>query len=148
MNKITPQQPAEGIMITYRSIRDDMICYKVDCTCGNEDDAIDFYVEVDSDIGTITVHTETTQKTDWWSDPANQNVAYAVDNEFLFELNYIVRGWINGLIHRLKWTWRLWVDGYLRYQSYTIMTKQQALNYAKTLEAAIEELEKKTHESA
>lgn len=144
MTTLKAEIPAEGMMKTYQNV--DSISYRVDCTCGNEDDTIEFTVEADSND--IVVFTYTTQKTDWWSDPANKNKSYKYDNEFLFELNYIVRGWVNGLIHRLKWTWRLWIDGYIKYQSTTIMTKQQALNYAKVLEDAIEFLEEQQNESA
>lgn len=142
MTELNAETPAEGIMKTYQNANS--ICYRVDCTCGSEDDSIEFAVE--TDFNDIVVSTYTTQKTDWWSDPANKNKSYNYDNEFLFNLNYIVRGWINGLVHRLKWSWRLWVDGYIKYQSTIIMTKQQALNYAKALESAIAHLEEQQNE--
>lgn len=138
MTNKTPQIPADGIMKTHDF--PDAKYYRVDCSCGNPDDEIAFSVE--NDDGEIVVLTYITQKTDWWADPANQNKSYNYNNEFVFQLNYIVRGWMNGLIHRIKWTWRLWIDGYLKYSSTTIMTEQQALNYAEALRSAISDLQK------
>lgn len=136
MKEKIAQTPAEGIMLTHEF--SDSKFYRVDCSCGNPEDAIEFSIE--TEYGEVIVHTSTTQKTDWWSDPANQNASYNYENEFLYELNYLVRGWINGLIHRIKWTWRLWIDGYLKYSSSTIMSEQQALNYAHAIETAVKEL--------
>ena len=135
---ITPQLPAEGISLNkelpnYKS-------YSVPCSCGNPDDDISFSVESE-DWGEITVTTYTLQKTSWWDDPFNQHKSYDIDNEWAYRINYWIRGVLNGLSHRLKVTWEVWVKGYVKYSQNTIMTKQQALNYAATLKHAVEDLE-------
>lgn len=135
---MTPQKPAEGILLSKEF--PDSKYYSVPCSCGNPDDEIMFEVEVE-DWGEITVNTYTTQKTSWWKDPFNQNKSYNYNSEFAYHLNYWFRGWLNGIAHRLKITWDVWVKGYVKYNQSTVMTKQQALNYAATLEQAIKDLE-------
>lgn len=133
-----PQKPAEGI-----SLQKDFgnsKFYTVPCSCGNPDDEIDFSVEVE-DWGEITVNTYTKQKTSWWDDPFTQNKSYDYDKEWQYHVNYWLRGVLNGLVHRLKITWQVWVKGYVEYSQTTIMSKQQAVNYAATLNQAISDLE-------
>jgi len=36
-------------------------------------------------------------------------------------------------------SWNLWFNGYLKYQQSTIMSTQQALNYAEALKSAVED---------
>ena len=134
---LTPQTPAEGIMQTINY--PDCKIYKVECNCGGTDDAITFSVE--KDHGEVVVHTFTTQKTSWWQDPFHQRKSYDIKNELLFQLNYYLRGFLNALAHRLTITWNVWIKGYVEYQQTTIMTKQQALNYASILQQAIAEIE-------
>ena len=133
MNLVS-QTPAEGIMQTYNS--PGFETYRVECSCGNEDDAIVFTVE--ETHGEVIVETYTTQKTSWWDDPFHQHNSYEIENPWLFELNYYVRGFLNSLTHRLKVTWSVWVRGRVEYSQSTIMTPQQALNYSDTLRIAVE----------
>lgn len=130
------QEPAEGIMKTgdYNTCKS----YEVNCSCGNADDTLSFFVEVDE--GTISVSTYTTQKTDWWTDYYNKNAVYQFKNPVVCYFNYVIRGFLNSLSHRLKLTYNIWVDGYVTYEQCTIMSKQQALNYANTLLTAINSL--------
>ena len=68
-------------------------------------------VWVESDEGFVTVTTYTTVKSRWWS----QN--------------------------RFKTIWTLLTRGYVEHEAAIIMSEQQALNYAKTLEQAIIDVE-------
>lgn len=68
-------------------------------------------VWVEADDYGVTVTTYTQQKTKWW------------------ELN------------RWQVIWRLLTTGYVEYEATIIMSRQQALNYAKVLEAAPNDVE-------
>ena len=135
---MNPQKPAEGILL--QKDFPDAKFYSVPCSCGSPDDEIDFVVEVE-DWGEITVRTYTKQKTSWWEDPFNRSKSYDYDKEWQYHLNYWLRGVLNGLAHRLKVTWSVWAKGYVEYSQTTIMSKQQALNYAATLNQAVKDLE-------
>jgi hypothetical protein len=107
------QTPAEGIML--KKNFGNSIMYNIACDCGNAEDDIGMTVEAD-DCG-VTVHHYVKVKTNWWTD----------HNKFKF---------ISGFITRLKLTYSIWVNGYLEYESWTLMTEQQALNYSETLKSA------------
>jgi hypothetical protein len=68
-------------------------------------------VWVEADDTNITVTTYTTQKTRWWQ------------------------------FNRFELIWTLLTRGYIEYEANIIMSKQQALNYAKTIERAIIDVE-------
>lgn len=59
----------------------------------------------------VTVTTFTTQKTRWWD------------------------------LNRWKIIWRMLTRGYIEYEASIIMTEQQALSYAKALEASISDVQ-------
>ena len=142
------QIPAEGIMKT--NDFGNSKWYKVVCSCGNDDDSIEFEVEADS-IG-VTVTTYNTQKTDWWTETVEKR--YDIENPWLQEIDWFWKDVVNSIASRLKLTWQIWRHGYIKYQSTTIMTEQQAINYAETLKSAVldvklfreEELWKRNHE--
>ena len=113
MPNIIAQDPAEGIMKS--NDFGDSIYYVVQCQCGNPEDEI--RIEVEADDTGVTVHHWVKVKTAWWDEPT----------KFKF---------INGLIHRIKMTYSIWVNGYLEYESWTMMTPQQTFNYAYTLKRA------------
>lgn len=125
------QTPADGILKTGEF--GDSKFYKVPCSCGNDDHTIDFEVEAD-EMG-INVNTWITQKTDFWSKVVEPR--YDIDNPWLQEFNWAVCEFVNGLATRLRLTWNIWVHGYVKYESTTVMTEQQALNYAETIKCAI-----------
>lgn len=131
------QKPAEGISITYRF--EDSVFYKVDCQCGGPDNAIEFEIEIDPSVQEIMVNQFTTQKTDWWTEVVAPR--YDIDNEYVQGLNWLWTGLINGLYRRLCLTKNIWWDGYVRYESTTVLSKQQALNYADALRQGIQQLE-------
>lgn len=133
---LKPQRPAIGIMQTANGPEFKM--YKIDCSCGNPDDTIEF--SVDGSDGEVIVQTYTTQKTAWWADPFKKNKSFEIRNQWLFQINYYVRGFLNSLAHRLKVTWEVWVQGYVKYSQSTIMTPQQALNYSEALRLAVKDV--------
>lgn len=134
---LNPQEPAEGIMTTYNAPGFKM--YHIECNCGNPDDAIDFIVE--ENAGEVSVQTYTLQKTAWWQDPFNQKKSFDIKNEWLYNINYYVRGFLNAISHRIKITWDVWVNGRVKYSQTTYMTAQQALNYSQTLRQAVENVQ-------
>jgi hypothetical protein len=93
-------------------------------------------VEAD-DLNMITVTTFTTQKTAYWDRPFDVSNTYKIKNSFLSSIAYETLSFLNGFQHRIKMTWNLWFNGYLKYQQSTIMTEQQTLNYAEALKAAV-----------
>lgn len=85
--------------------------YTVVCSCGNPDDEL--RLEVEADECNVTVHIWNTVKTNWWDKSAN----------------------------RFKLIWKLLTKGYLEYESWTLLNRQQALNFAETLKSAINDVE-------
>ena len=134
-----PQEPAEGISQQFST--PDFKCYRVDCSCGNPDDSIDFVVEVD-DWQDIVVSHCTTQQTKWWEDNFDKRAAYNIKNEMLYNFVYYAKSFLNSLYHRMKVTWTVWTRGKVEYSSTVILTKQQALNYSEALRNAIIEVER------
>lgn len=128
------ENPAVGIL--KRNDFGNSKYYRVECLCGNNDDAIEFEVEAD-DTG-VSVNTWVTQKTNFWEEPVPQK--YWNDDPWYQEFNYTTTNIINGFIRRCKLTWSIWFQGYVTYQSTTLMSEQQALNYAETLKSAIKDV--------
>jgi hypothetical protein len=129
------QVPAEGILKTHDW--GDSKWYHVACSCGNDDDSIELSVEADEHSITVTHYTK--QKTNFWSEPIPQK--YWNDDPWYQEFNHTTTNIVNGFIRRCKLTWEIWFNGYVSYQTSTIMSKQQALNYAETLKSAIKDVE-------
>ena len=67
-------------------------------------------VWVESEDSGVTVTTYTQQKTKWWS------------------------------LNRFQIIWKLLTKGYIEYEASIIMTPQQALNYATTLQSAVKDV--------
>ena len=129
------QQPAEGILKTndYGNSK----WYHVVCGCGQPDHQLT--VEVEADEMGVSVNTYATVKTNYWSETVEKR--YDIDNPWLQEFDWFWKDLVNGIVTRLKLTWRIWVDGYVRAETTTLMTKQQALNYAETLKSAIKDVD-------
>jgi hypothetical protein len=128
------QTPAEGIMKTGEY--GDSKFYKVVCSCGDPDHDIDFMVEAE-ETG-INVNTHVTVKTDYWTESVKKR--YDIDNDFLQNLDWTVKDIWNGFVTRLKLTWRVWTQGYLKTEATIAMTEQQALNYSEALKSAIQDV--------
>lgn len=129
------EKPAEGIL--KRNDFGDSKFYHVSCSCGNGDDSIEFEVEAD-EMG-VVVNTWTTQKTNFWAEAVPSR--YDIDDPWHQEFNLATTNIVNGFVRRCKLTWEIWFKGYVKYQSTTIMTEQQALNYAETLKSAIKDVQ-------
>ncbi len=125
------QKPAEGIMLT-RTFGD-AIAYNVQCNCGNPDDELDLWVEVE-DVG-VTVHIYNKAKTNWWEEVWRKR--YNIEPQLAQDWHWAAVDLVNGLWIRLKLTWQVWTKGYLEYQSSTMLTEQQAYNLAATLKNAV-----------
>jgi len=116
------QKPAEGILLN----NDFGVSkfYTVPCSCGNSDDEIN--LEVEAEETGITVHVWTTTKSNWWAD-----------------------SWYKRFINKIAITWQLWTKGYVKLESWTLLNRQAAFNFAETLKSAIndvEEFRKQEHE--
>lgn len=128
------QAPAEGIL--KRSDFGDSKFYQVVCGCGQE--YHDHNVEVESSETGINVNLYITVKTNYWSELVEKR--YDIDSPYLQELDWFFKDLINGFWTRLKVTWQLWTTGAVTAESTIAMSEQQALNYAKTLENAIQDV--------
>ena len=104
------QAPAEGLLL--RKDYGDAKTYTVVCECSDDTHNHNLWVEADDSAVSVTIYTQ--QKTVWWK-------------------------W-NSLVTRLKLTWDLWIHGYIKYEASIIMSEQQALNYARTLESAVNDV--------
>ncbi len=135
--KLNPQIPAEGIMQTYKF--DDTVFYAVNCTCGSDDHIVDISVSYEKDVDNVVVTFYSKQKSLYWRKVADWDV-YKIDNSWLFSIVYFIQGFINGFCHRLKVTYDLWMNGYIEYQSDTIMSRQTALNMAEAIKNTVEEI--------
>jgi hypothetical protein len=138
---LRPQEPAEGILKSHDWGNSKM--YHIVCTCGNSDDAIEVEIEADQEV---TVTHYVTVKTDWWTETIEKR--YDIDNEVLQEIDWFAKNFINGLITRIKLTWSIWVHGYLKYQATTVMSEQQAINYAETLKSASKDVKEFQNQKA
>jgi hypothetical protein len=128
------ETPALGIMKTGEF--GDSKFYKVVCGCGQPDHDINF--EVEADETGVNVNTYVTAKTDYWSEAVKKR--YDIDNEWQQEWDWFWKDLWNGFVTRVKLTWRIWTQGYVKTESTIAMSEQQALNYAETLKKAIEDV--------
>ena len=130
-----PQTPAEGILKTndYGNSK----WYHVVCGCGQSDHTVT--VEVEADEMGVSVNTYATVKTDYWTESVKKR--YDIDSPWLQEFDWFWKGLVNGFLTRLRLTWDIWIKGYVRAETTTLMSKQQALNFAETLTSAIKDVE-------
>jgi hypothetical protein len=132
------QKPAVGITKIFDHT--DLVTYAVPCTCGSADCGLDFSVEIEADEWYITVSTDFHPKTDFWTGLVASHSK--LQSPWLWSIDYELRRWLNGLYTRLSMTYRIWTAGYLTYYQDVLMTEQQALNYAGTITAAIEDMQR------
>lgn len=137
------QKPAEGIQLVHE-FKDTKV-FDIACTCTNPDDKISMQVEID-EFDEIVVYFHVTAKTRWWVELCSWET-YKIDNPVLYYLSNSIKSFINGLNQRLRITKDVWLNGYVEYQTTTILNKQRALNFAETLKQSVEELEKKNVDS-
>jgi hypothetical protein len=129
------QPPAAGILKT--NDFGNSMWYHVVCGCGQTDHALT--VEVEADEMGVNVNTYVTVKTNYWTETVEKR--YDIDNPWLQEFDWFWKGLVNGFLTRLRLTWDIWVKGYVRAETTTLMSKQQTLNYAETLKQAIKDVE-------
>jgi hypothetical protein len=129
------QTPAEGILKT--NDFGNSKWYQVVCGCGQPDHSLT--VEVEADETGVSVNTYATVKTDYWTESVKKR--YDIDSPWLQEFDWFWKGLVNGFITRLKLTWDVWFKGYVRCETTTLMSKQQALNFSETLKDAIKDVE-------
>lgn len=132
------QTPAVGILKTHDF--GDAMYYTIVCECGSPDDMIDFSVELEADARNIIMNTTFTPKSAYWKRLVNDNSNF--DNSWLWGIDYSIRSMINSFYHRVMVTREVWTQGYVKYHQTTIMSEQQSLNYAATINQAIEDLRK------
>lgn len=131
---LKPELPAEGILKT--GDFGDSKFYKVVCGCGQPDHEINFEVEA-ADTG-VNVNTYLTAKSDYWSEDIKKR--YDIDSPWLQEWDWFWKDLANGFVRRVKLTWSIWINGYVKTETTIAMSEQQALNYAETLKKAIEDV--------
>lgn len=136
MKKIKAEKPATGILKNYDF--GNAMYYTIVCQCGSLDDMVEFSLEVDR--YTITMNTEFTPKSAYWKNLVEEDSNFK--NTWLWSLEIGVRSFINSLYHRVMVTWEVWSKGYVKYYQSTIMSEQQAINYADTIYQSIEDLKK------
>jgi hypothetical protein len=108
------QKPAEGILLN----NDFGVSkfYTVPCSCGNPDDEIN--LEVSADDTYVTVNVWTTTKSKWWSNL-----------------------WYERFVNKLVMTWEIWTKGYVKVESWAVLNRQAAYNFAETLKSATNDVE-------
>lgn len=126
--------PAEGILKT--NDFGDAKFYKVCCQCGDPDCEINF--EVEADNYSVSVNTYVDVKTNFWKNTFD--LRYDIDNRLYQEFDWFWKNLANNFIRRVKWTWSIWTQGYVRAEATILMSEQQALNYAETLKMAINDV--------
>jgi hypothetical protein len=131
------QKPAEGILKTYDY--GNTIAYSIICQCGSPDCNVDFDVEIEADDWNINLNTYFQPKTNWWNTIVDSSSS-KIDNSWLWSIDCEIRRLINGLYTRIRMTYDIWTTGYLKYYQTTVMTEQQAFNYANTIIAAIDDM--------
>lgn len=136
MKKIKAEKPATGILKNYDF--GNAMYYTIVCQCGSLDDMVEFSLEVDR--YTITMNTEFTPKSAYWKNLVEEDSNFK--NTWLWSFEIGVRSFINSLYHRVMVTWEVWSKGYVKYYQSTIMSEQQAINYADTIYQSIEDLKK------
>lgn len=128
------QQPAQGIMKTGEY--GDSKFYKVVCGCGQPDHDIDFEVEA-TETG-VNVNTYVTAKSDYWGETFVRR--FDIDSTWLQEWDWFWKDLVNDVVRRVKLTWRIWTQGYVKTETTIAMSEQQALNYAHTLTTAMNDV--------
>lgn len=128
------QAPAEGIL--KRGDYGDSMWYQVVCSCGQEHH--DHNVEVEAEETGINVNIHATAKTNYWTELVEKR--YDIDDTWQQEFDWFWKDLVNGIWTRLKITWEVWTTGAVKVETTIAMTEQQALNYAKTLENAIQDV--------
>ena len=128
-----PQSPADGVMKLGQYSTGTLL--RVACTCGDE--SHDHTIDVEKDCDSVVVSIYTRQTSKFWESVIENR--YDINNRALELAQWKWADIVNGLWHRVKQTYQLWVKGYIEFESSLILTEQQALNYATALQVAVKE---------
>jgi hypothetical protein len=127
---IAAQKPAVGILTQHESEYGSM--YKVPCSCGCESE-VGFDLDTDDETRQITAHFYATTKTNYWRE--RLEVDYS-GHWFMIGL----KSAFNDVYNRIAIAYTALVKGYIQTESYVILSRQQALNLAATLESEIKRI--------
>ena len=128
------QEPAEGIL--KRNDWGNSKWYQVVCGCGQEYHDHNVWIEADETGINVTIHA--TVKTDYWSETFKPR--YDINSEWLQSIDWYWKGTVNNFINKIKITWEVWTTGAITTETSITMTEQQSLNYATTLENAVQDV--------
>lgn len=131
---MNPQTPAEGIL--KQSDYGEYQSYTLTCECAEPNHDQHLIIEADDNNITVTIYSK--QYTNSWDEMVKPR--YDIECFALQYLNWRACEIVNGLWTRLKLSWQLWFKGEIEYQSSTILTEQQAINYANVLIKAVEDV--------
>lgn len=127
-----PQTPAEGIV----QLKGGNLWkyYRVPCECGC-DAEVDIMIEIDDpEDDLITCHISSKVKTAWWRETF----------PITYDEPWVVM-WLKETANRAITTanicWTAITKGYVEVESYTLLTKQQALNMSAVLQDGIAQIE-------
>ena len=138
MANLKAEKPATGILKKHDF--GDSIHYAVVCECCDPDDMIDFSLEIEADSWNVVLNAEFTPRIAYWDTLVSDCSSFK--NPWLYRIEYSIRELLNSLYYRLKLTHEIWFKGYVKYNQTTMMNEQQALNYAATINQAIDDLRK------
>lgn len=138
VDQMKAQTPALGIMLLHE--RADSKTYLIDCQCTDPDDSITLTIE-SQEWGDVVVNTCVTVKSPHWIDRFGYNRAPWGEISWYNYINCSIRQFLNSLTHRLIVTRDVWIHGYVKYESSTLMSQQQAFNYTATINKAIDDIE-------
>jgi hypothetical protein len=127
------QTPAEGILLKKKY--DSWRWYEVPCECGCTN-KIEISIEIDDpDDNFVTCHISSQLKTAYWHEtfPVTYHEPYLIQG---------AKQLVNTVVRRLKICWTAITKGYVEAETYTLLSKQQALNLSTVLVTAIDEIEK------
>lgn len=134
------QIPAEGISKQQDFGHSQL--YAIPCQCSNPDDEITMEIEVTDYYGgakhanvplEVAVHIWVKTKTAYWKKTFETN-------DGPYDWRYNVKDFANDWINRARIIWVALTKGYVEMEAWTMLTEQQAVNLAGTIERGCKEV--------
>lgn len=126
------QLPAEGILTRHAAGL--WKSYSVPCACGCEC-TIELSVDIeDQSANFISVHLSSVTRSEHW------RTIYTVYGDDWW-VAQIAKAVANNVVSKLSLLWSIIVTGHVTTESFTLLTKQQALNLSTALVTAISDIE-------